>query len=101
VDRTPTDIPGIPEAATLVDDVHFRFERLPISGDVTLQSDPERFWMLAVADGTGRLRGTDTDIPLSTGSTILVPATAGEMQITDADNLVLLRMYVPGRPHAA
>ena len=92
----PINVPGTRHAELLVDSERFRFERLEFQGDARLESDPERFWLLAVAGGRGVLRAGEISYPLDAGKTCLIPASAGAFDITNAVDLSLLRAFVSG-----
>lgn len=87
----PTDRASV---GRLVDCDQFILDRWQIQAPCSLGGDG-RFHILAVTDGELTVEGDAVSGPLKKGSTILLPAACGEVQLTPCGGAVVLDSYLP------
>jgi mannose-6-phosphate isomerase len=73
----------------------FATERWEISGTFATQSDADRFELLIMLSGRGRLEWTDGVTEYSPGECWLIPAGLGRISVCAEDSSVILRSYLP------
>ncbi|MCA9234470.1 MAG: class I mannose-6-phosphate isomerase [Planctomycetales bacterium] len=72
----------------------FVLQRWTLDGPTTLGGD-DRFHILVVLQGEVQIAGDPADAPLAAGQSALLPAAAGDRQLTPTDKAVVLTMCLP------
>jgi len=74
---------------------YFATEIWEFSGSIDAETSPDRFEVLVVLAGQGRIRWGSESMPYSCGEAWLLPAALGGYQLTAQSSAKLLRTYVP------
>ena len=85
---------GEPGREELVRCEKFVLQRWTLDGPTTLGGD-DRFHILVVLQGEVQIAGDPADAPLAAGQSALLPAAAGDRQLTPTDKAVVLTMCLP------
>ena len=84
-----------PGRERLVDCDKFVLDRCSLSGSQSIGGD-QRFHLLVGIEGSVTVAGDPTDQPLTAGTTCLLPAAAGGVDLSTASTAVILDIALPG-----
>jgi len=91
----PVDLAPDGSRTLLVACRHFAMERWQVHHAATACTRPTSLEILSLTAGSGGLEWDSGDLALSTGQSVVLPASLGRYQLTPRDTLTLLRCYVP------
>lgn len=77
----------------LAESPYFVVEKGLLSGSWELSTSPESFVIHVVCEGSGSIKWAGSELPLSAGECLLIPAELGEYQLEG--NATILRSYLP------
>lgn len=79
----------------LVSCPYFAMERVQLTEQAALATDPATFELISVIDGVVELAWLDGVLRLKAGQSVVLPAVLGDYRLTPESSATLLRCYVP------